>query len=250
MRLTVIASVIVCVAVAHAQEARSIQAGPHQVLFPAGAEDVAWRAARVLTTITDATALKYGTRFNGFRADVRLHLPPPEMGSRSGPYMCCLRDMDEGLTIATVVYNGALAGHDDEVALATAVMPLAYLAVQTERGPGWLFNDAPEWFIEGLAALDGRYMTQSPRQERADLVRWKQQHRRTIECCGTAGRSMFFPDQALGGASFLAYLAERFGDDIHARILRSNAASFTRAFEEETRPYTMSALFDSFVAWE
>jgi hypothetical protein len=159
--------------------------------------------------------------------------------------------MSEGITIATIAFDAALTSHDDEVALATAFMPLAYLAAQTERGPGWLFNDAPEWFIEGLAALDARNgLSPSPQTARNALVRWKQQHRASIECCGVDGRTLFVPDQAAGGAAFLAYLSERVGQDVHARIVRSSTASFTRAFAEETQPYTFAELFEGFTAWK
>jgi hypothetical protein len=251
MRITAVLLGVLCGAALHAQDAQSIKAGPHHILFASGAEEQAQRAARVLTAITDAATRKYGTRFDGFRAEVRLRLPPAEMRSRSGPYACCIRDMSEGVTIATVAYDAALTGHDDDVSLATAFMPLTYLAVQTERGPGWLFNDAPEWFIEGLPMLDGRYgLSPSPQVARAGLVRWKQQHQRDTECCGGNGRTLFLPDQAMGGAAFLAYLAERFGEDVHARIVRSSAPSFTRAFTEETRPYTLPELFTGFSAWE
>ena len=252
MRITVMLILVLWGAITlSAHEPLAIPAGHHRILFPPGEENMAARAARVVTVVTDAVLVKYGTALQGFRAEVRLRLPPTEMQSRSGPYSCCSLDFGEGVTIATIAYDGALAGHDDEVALATALMPLAYLAVQTERGDGWMFNDAPEWFIEGLATFDGRSELTLSRQEvRADLVRWKQQHSRTIECCGTGGHTLFVSDQAIGGAAFLAYLAEQFGEDVHARIVRSNSESFTQAFAEETRPYTLKELFDRFTVWE
>ena len=47
----------------------------------------------------------------------------------------------------------------------------------------------------------------------------------------------------------MTFLADEFGEDIHARILRSNAATFDEALMEETKPYGTAELFARFQKW-
>ncbi len=52
-----------------------------------------------------------------------------------------------------------------------------------------------------------------------------------------------------GGATFMAFLAAQFGEDIHARLLRSSAGTFDAAFANETKPYALPELFNRFREW-
>jgi hypothetical protein len=43
-----------------------------------------------------------------------------------------------------------------------------------------------------------------------------------------------------GGATFMAFLADEFGEDIHARLLHSSAKTFDEALANETKPYSLA----------
>ena len=47
----------------------------------------------------------------------------------------------------------------------------------------------------------------------------------------------------------MAYLADRFGADIHRRLLRSVKPTFARALTDETKTDDASALFEDFRKW-
>jgi hypothetical protein len=47
----------------------------------------------------------------------------------------------------------------------------------------------------------------------------------------------------------MAFLAVRFGEDIHARLLKSGAPTFFDALTAETTPLTRPQLFDAFQHW-
>jgi hypothetical protein len=52
-----------------------------------------------------------------------------------------------------------------------------------------------------------------------------------------------------GGATFMRFLAEEFGEGIHARLLRSPAKTFDEALANETKPYSLKQLFAKFQKW-
>jgi hypothetical protein len=56
-------------------------------------------------------------------------------------------------------------------------------------------------------------------------------------------------DVCNGGATFMAFLAAQFGEDIHARLLRNGASTFEAALADETKPYPVQELFDRFRTW-
>jgi hypothetical protein len=56
-------------------------------------------------------------------------------------------------------------------------------------------------------------------------------------------------DETNGGAAFAWFLAQRFGDDVHNRILRSSAPTFAEALAAEIRPLGIPELFSEFMEW-
>jgi hypothetical protein len=53
-------------------------------------------------------------------------------------------------------------------------------------------------------------------------------------------------DDYNGGATFMMFLAARFGEDIHARLLRSSADTIWAALSEATKPYSRPELYSQF----
>jgi hypothetical protein len=52
-----------------------------------------------------------------------------------------------------------------------------------------------------------------------------------------------------GGATFMAFLASQFGEDIHSRLLRDPAPAFDAALANQTKPYQLPELFAKFRVW-
>ena len=52
-----------------------------------------------------------------------------------------------------------------------------------------------------------------------------------------------------GGALFMWYLAERFGEDIHRRLLQNTRSTFALALAEETKSSDIASLFEDFRKW-
>jgi hypothetical protein len=73
------------------------------------------------------------------------------------------------------------------------------------------------------------------------LNRWAKSHPDVFTCCewGLQISAVYN-----GGAAFLTFLAKEFGEDIHPKLLRDDAASFPAAFERETKPYTLPQVFE------
>ena len=47
----------------------------------------------------------------------------------------------------------------------------------------------------------------------------------------------------------MKFLADEFGESVHARLFRGSAATFTDALSEVPRPYSRAELFARFQAW-
>jgi hypothetical protein len=47
----------------------------------------------------------------------------------------------------------------------------------------------------------------------------------------------------------MAFLAAKFGEDVHARLLRSSAPTFEAALADVTKPRTLQELFNRIRAW-
>lgn len=128
-------------------------------------------------------------------------------------------------------------------------IPIGHYAVQASRpSGGWSYYSAPEWFTQGLQEYDAIFHTTESNRTTtaAELLKWARRNRETFTCC-TSGISI--GDVYNGGATFMAFLAAEFGEDVHTRLLRSSAETFEAALLDAAKPYTMSELFDRFRAW-
>jgi len=52
-----------------------------------------------------------------------------------------------------------------------------------------------------------------------------------------------------GGAVFLMFLAQQFGDYVLGELQKDDTRSFTDALANQTRPYELSLLFNRFTSW-
>jgi hypothetical protein len=133
--------------------------------------------------------------------------------------------------------------------LMSEYIPIGHYAVQDGRpAGGWQYYSAPQWFVQGLQEYDAIYHTTEANrtQTAAALRKWARQNERRFACC-TNGFEL--ADVYNGGAAFMAFLAEEFGEGVHERILRSGAPTFEEALTSETKPRSQSELLDRFRGW-
>ena len=127
-----------------------------------------------------------------------------------------------------------------------AELPIGHYAVRDGRpAGGWQYYSAPQWFVQGLQEYDAIYHTTEANrtQTAAALRKWARQNEGRFACC-TNGFEL--ADVYNGGAAFMAFLAEEFGESVHERILRNGAPTFEEALTSETKPRSQSALLDRF----
>jgi len=218
-------------------------------------------AERLMTTKYRVTPARY-------HLSVYL-LPAPERdinASQSGQNQCCTTRGD-GIHTGTIYFLGPGAplwrltplksslglpkeGLDYHAkVLMSEYIPIGHYAVQDARpAGGWRYYTAPEWFVQGLQEYDGIYHTTEAnhRDTSSRLLAWARGHRNVFECCD---RGLIISDAYNGGATFMAFLADRFGEDVHRRILASGAASFDEALHNETGSAPVTKTFEEFQAW-
>jgi hypothetical protein len=123
------------------------------------------------------------------------------------------------------------------------------------RSAGWTYYGAPAWVYQGLEQYDGIFhSTETNRQVMpALLARWGNANRHLFACCTTLNgmESLAISDRGVyaGGALLWRFLAERFGEDIHRKILISPATSFEAALIAETQAVSLAALFEQVRSW-
>ena len=131
--------------------------------------------------------------------------------------------------------------------LLSEYIPIAHYCVQAARpAGGWEYYDAPNWFIQGLQEYDAIFHTTvyNRKWTAASLLSWAKSERKGFTCC----KPIKLGDDYNGGAIFMAFLAERFGEDVHKRILQDSSPTFDGAILKETG-HSLPELFDMFQSW-
>ena len=132
---------------------------------------------------------------------------------------------------------------------------VAHQYLRNGKDTGWTSN-APSWFVQGLEEHDGLFHT-TP-ENRTDgfeaLMRYADEELRTeIHCCETlaAEQTLGTTDPYFGGTVILRFLADAYGESIHAALLRSPEPSFNAALGEELkrRGATIPEAFTALKGW-
>jgi hypothetical protein len=128
-------------------------------------------------------------------------------------------------------------------------IPLAHRAVQATRTGGWRYYDAPSWVSQGLQEYDGFFHSTDFNRTTAfaGMRDFGKRNPSMFACCKDG--LPVISDTYNGGALFMAYLAERFGEDIHARLLRSTQPTFAAALADETGGVAITSVFQDFQRW-
>jgi hypothetical protein len=211
---------------------------------------------------------KYGVTPARYRISVYL-LPAPADDidtNQSGEDICCTR-VSKGpstgtiklLTISAPIWKSAnlesslglpKTGKDYHAkVLVSEYIPVGHYATQDSRpSGGWSYYSAPNWFVQGLQEYDAIFHSTDNNRTMTTkrLFAWAKDNPTQFRCCSP---KLAISDDYNGGATFMAFLAEEFGEDIHARILRNSAPTFEAALAAETKPYSPVQLFDKFQKW-
>ena len=122
-------------------------------------------------------------------------------------------------------------------------------AVQDQRPKGgWNYYSAPNWFVQGLQEYDAIFHTTEYNRDvtAKRLYGWAKRNPTKFACCAP---KLEIGDDYNGGGAFMVFLADQFGESIHAKLLRNPAATFEAALASETKPYSLTELSDLFRKW-
>jgi hypothetical protein len=240
----------------------------YTIFYQAGFEKDSETIRTWLNQIEKFMKVKYKITPDHYHVSIYL-LSSPEGGisiDQSGQNQCCTRDANgiktglvRLLTMSAPIWKGSnlksslgleKSGEDYHYKVLMAeYIPIAHYAAQdTRKRGGWNYYSAPEWFVQGLQEYDAIFHTteQNRTQTSKRLTQWARRSAAKFSCCSP---TLQIADPYNGGATFLAFLAAEFGEDIHARLLRSQAKSFDEAFGNETKPYSLPQLFAKFQKW-
>ena len=99
--------------------------------------------------------------------------------------------------------------------------------------------------MQGLQEYDAIFHStdDNATRTRQRLLQWARANSSNFSCCSP---TLAIADAYNGGAAFMTFLAAEFGEAIHARLLRNSATTFDAALASETRPYSLTQLFERF----
>jgi len=245
-----------------------VKSAHYSIFFQAGYEKDAEFTRTWMDGAEQLMKTKYGVTARRYHISVYL-LPAPEGGIdtvESGQNRCCTRT-SEGmltgtiklLTLSAPVWKdsklksslGLPKNGEDYHAkvLMSEYIPIGHYAVQDSRvSGGWSYYSAPNWFVQGLQEYDAIFHTTDYNRTMTakSLFAWAKRNPTKFSCCA---KGLEIADDYNGGATFMAFLADKFGEQIHARLLRSPAPDFDSALASETKPYSRAELFDLLQRW-
>ncbi len=244
-----------------------VKSDHYSILYQSGYEKDAQFTRAWLDRAEDLLKTKYGVPYSGFYVSFYLYPAPMEFADVGlANLRCCSKDAD-GIRTGTISYLApsapawktppgltSLGLPKDENYHAKVMMSeyitVGHYVVQESRikTGGWRYRSAPEWFVQGLQEYDGIFHTTDANRNvtKTALFAWARNHPSTFACCSPG---LAISDVYNGGATFMAFLAANFGEDIHARLLRDTAIYFDAAFGNQTKPYNLAQLFEKFRAW-
>ena len=200
---------------------------------------------------------KYGIRRHGY--DISVYLPPaPTQYTNRGlaTLVCCSQNAGEihYMTPSSPEYgNGPLGGlrldADDYHAktLIHEYITVGHTRVSANKTRGFKYYSAPSWFHQGLEEYDGMFHSTESNKVTGykNLIDYADRNLRdTFYSFGST--SSYF-----GGLLLMQFLADQYGEEIHADLLKSEQPTFDLALDEELeeRDRTVSEAYDDFERW-
>lgn len=239
----------------------------YSVFYRAGFEKDAALAASWADRAEQLMKDKYGVTVSHYRLSIYLYdAPTPKIDADNARLHCC-RKGDGADSVGTIELVTPSAPAFRAVArmsslgmpkndesyhakiLMSELIPIGHYELQNARpAGGWKYYSAPNWFVQGLQEYDAIFHTTATNQDitARHLAAWATTHRGAISCCSP---EIAVTDDYNGGATFMRFLAARFGEDVHAKLLRSSAPTFSDALSEVTKPLSRPELFAQFEQW-
>jgi hypothetical protein len=239
----------------------------YTVQYQTGFEQDAKFAERWAEAAEGLMREKYGVTPDGYAILINL-LPAPagKVDVNTAVIHCCTRRADSVKTgtiemlspsapafIATKAVSslGLPKSSEDYHAkiLMSEYIPIGHYQAQASRPTGgWMYYSAPNWVVQGLQEYDAIFhTTELNRTVTAKrLTAWAVAHEEVFGCCSP---SLAIGDDYNGGASFMTFLAQKFGEGVHARLLKSAAPTFDDALTEVTKPFSRAELFAELRRW-
>ena len=242
------------------------KAAHYSVFYQPGFEQDVPRVRSWADTAERLMASKYGVAPTHYRMSIYLHPAPTSSATVDQARNHCCATAADSMKTGTIDMLapsasafkssnaisslGMRKSSDDYQAkiLVSEYIPIGHYEVQIARGAGWAYYSAPNWFVQGLQEFDAiEHSTAGNRDSTAKrLLAWARSHRQLFSCCAP---DLQIADDYNGGATFMKFLADEFGEAVHARILRSPAPTFAEALTEATKPNSRAELFARFEAW-
>jgi hypothetical protein len=215
-----------------------------------------------LTRAEDLMKAKYGVTATGYQVGFYLYSEPNERADvghaqtvTSGPTAIIHYLAPSALAWKSTNRTTSLRfPYDDNFhakVIVSEYIALAHVAAQdarTQRG-GWRYYTAPSWFSQGLQEYDAIFhSTEFNRIVVASRLREVgTMNQGWFACCEDGVPQI--SDVYNGGALFMWYLADRFGEDIHRRLLQNTSSTFALALVVETKSPDIASLFEDFRKW-
>lgn len=238
----------------------------YSVFYDAGSEKDAAFVAGWMDRAEQLMKDKYGVAPRHYRLSVRLYgAPTPQIDVNTARIHCCsasasgdstgtiemLAPSAAAFKTVTAISSLGMPKNDESYhakILTSEYIPIGHYEVQNARIPGgWKYYSAPNWFVQGLQEYDAIFHTTERNRDSTGkrLSAWATAHPGAFTCCSP---ELAISDAYNGGASFLAFLAAEFGEDVHARLLRSPASTFWAALSDETK-VPRAELFSRLQQW-
>ena len=239
------------------------------------------RAVLLLDRAVAVAKAKYGTTYRGTPCKVHLYPTPTGMASTGGAGITssisgapgpnasiasCTVHMLTASAPDWKTASGSSWGDTKDGTYWDAMLVNEYITIFQDltaaiKPIGFRYYSAPSWFVQGLEAFDGYYhATEASRDRLRGLLRDGRlgvRNRRTyVVCCKRSDavgvnaslQTMAVKDDYVDGLALTTFLALQFGEEVHARILRSPRLTFEEALVQETGA-SLDELFEAYAVW-
>ena len=234
------------------------------------------RAVLLLDQAVAVAKAKYGTTYRGIPCTVNLYPMPNGYASTGNALIqsgISGNPSNASVTRCTVhlltrsapdwkTASGSAWGDRKDGTYWDAMLVNEYITIFQEltahiKPGGFRYYQAPNWFVQGLEAFDGYYHATEATLERArGLLRdgrlGVKNLKTYITCCKRSDAvgvgAIGVKEDYVDGFALTAFLAMRFGEEVHANLLRSTRLTFEEALVQETGA-SFDELFEAYVVW-
>ena len=229
------------------------------------------RAVVLLNGAVAAAKAKYGTTYRGTPCTVNLY-PIPNGKASTGSASISTSWSNKDLRSCSVhlltwsapewrTAGGSSSwGDPKDIEYWNAMLVNEYITVlqdmtTVQKPAGFLYYSSPGWFVQGLEAYDGYYhSTEASLARVRGLMRdgrlGVSKSQGYAICCNKSngGQAIGVKSDYTDGLALVAFLAVQFGEDVHARLLRSARLTFEEALTQETG-VSFDELFQAYRVW-